>query len=164
MSAGGVTVSDAVWVAPPIATLIVTDVEAVTDPARIPKFAVVLPEAIRTEPSTLAAELLLVTFAVSPPDGAAAPRVMVPVEKEPLPIVVGLSASVKLVFGSTKRLASWLVLPKVAVILARTWLLTEAVVMANVADALPAETVTVVGTIVEASLLLSETVEPPVGA
>lgn len=51
-----------------------------------------------------------------------------------------------------------------AVILALTWLATAVVVTLNVADVAPAETVTELGTDVDASLLESAIVVPPEGA
>lgn len=91
---GGVTVSDAVRVAPPYDPVIVTPVDAATDGVVIVNVALVLPAATVTLAGVLvAAVLLLASVTTAPPVGAAAVSVAVPCDEFPPTTVEGLSDS-----------------------------------------------------------------------
>ncbi|HEV8636851.1 MAG TPA: hypothetical protein VG370_21745 [Chloroflexota bacterium] len=90
----GVTVSDAVLVAPPNAPVIVTGVDAPTALVVTVNVALVAPAAIVTLAGTLAAAaLLLESDTAAPPLGAAALKVTVPVEELPPTTLVGLTVT-----------------------------------------------------------------------
>ena len=79
LSAGGVTVNEAVLELLPLVAVIVTEVEAETGKVVIVKVVVVLPAGTVTEAGTVAvAVLLLDKVTVAPPVGADAARVIVP--------------------------------------------------------------------------------------
>src|SRR5258708_18806084 len=94
-SGGGVTVSEAVMVAPPKDAEIVTEVEAVTALVVTVKVALVAPGGTVTLEGTCAAAVLLLESATcAPPEGAAPLKLTVPVEAcEPPTTLDGLKVS-----------------------------------------------------------------------
>lgn len=91
---GGVTVSDAVRVAPPYDPVIVTPVDAATDSVVIVNVALVLAAATVTLAGAVATPvLLLASVTTAPPDGAAAVSVAVPCDEVPPTTLVGLTDS-----------------------------------------------------------------------
>ena len=91
---GGVTVSDAVRVAPPYDPVSVTPLDAATEAVVIANVALVLPAATVTLAGTVAtAVLLLASVTTAPPVGAAALSVAVPCDEFPPTTVEGLSDS-----------------------------------------------------------------------
>ena len=132
----------------------------------IVKVALVAPAAIVTLGGTCAAAvLLLCKVTTAPPVGAARVKVTVPVELLPPTTDVGLNVSEDKDAGAvTVSVALWLP-PSVPVITDDVLLATALVVTTNVADVLPAATVTEDGTCAAAVLLLCRvTTAPPVGA
>src|SRR5438874_7262578 len=123
---------------------------------------VVPPSATVTEPGTVAtAPLLLASVTIAPPTGAALPSVTVPVLATPpvtavrltlRPTSAGFSVSVTILDAPTH----------VAVMLTCVTTVTTLVLTANVLVVAPAATVTEVGTVATAPLLLvSVTTAPP---
>lgn len=91
---GGVSVSDAVRVAPPYDPVIVTPLDAATDSVVIVNVALVLPAASVTLAGTVATPVLLLeSVTTAPPDGAAALSVAVPCDEVPPTTFVGLTDS-----------------------------------------------------------------------
>ena len=90
-SAGGITVSVAVCVTPPKDTVMVTVVDVLTALVLTGKVALVAPAGTVTLDGTLAAPLLLESVPCTPPAGAAALSVAVPVEEFPPVTLVGFS-------------------------------------------------------------------------
>jgi len=91
VAGGGDTVSTADFVTPPNTAEIVTAVEAVTELVNTVKFSVVAPAATVTLAGTVAiAVLLLASATTTPPAGATALTVNVPVEGVPPITLVGL--------------------------------------------------------------------------
>jgi len=94
VAAGGVTVSDAVRVAPPYDPVIVTPVEAATAWVVIVNVALVPPAATVTLTGTAATPVLLLeSVTTAPPVGAAAVSVAVPCDEPPPTTLVGLTDS-----------------------------------------------------------------------
>ena len=88
----GVTVSVAVWVAPPKDAEMVTVVDAATALVLTVNVALVAPATTVTLDGTLAATVLLLeSVTTAPPDGAAPLNVTVPVEEFPPVTLVGFS-------------------------------------------------------------------------
>ena len=123
------------------------------------------PAAIVTFVGTCATELLLLCKVMTaPPAGAAPFKVTVPVELFPPTTDVGLLVTEERVAALTVRVVL-LVSPYVPDIVTEVLAVTGLVVIVNVADVLPAATVTLVGTCAAAVLLLwNVTVAPPEGA
>jgi hypothetical protein len=112
-----------------------------------------------------ALELLLERLTTTPPDGAAAFSVTVPVELATVPItLVGLSVRVETTIGWTVRDAVLLVPAYVAVTSTVLVVETSADVMVNVPVVCPAATVTVAGIDAPVPDLERATDRPPVGA
>lgn len=145
--------------------MIVTDVFAATGVVVIVKVVLVLPGAMVTLVGTCATDVLLLCSATTaPPAGAAPVNVTVPVELAPPRTVVGLLVIAERLAALTVKDAVRLT-PRVAVIVAELLVATPDVVTVNVVEVLPADTVTEVGTVATAVLLLcKETEAPPVGA
>ena len=102
---GVVTVSNAVFVAPPNAPVMFAEVDAVTAVVVTAKLALVAPADTVTLAGTPASAALLESKTPAPPEGAAAVKVTVPVEGFPPTTLVGLSVSearVTLAGGATK--------------------------------------------------------------
>jgi hypothetical protein len=107
----------------------------------------------------------LVRVTDAPPVGAAELSVTVPVEEVPPTTLTGLRLSPETVGGVTVKLAVWLPLLYVAVTVTTLCEATELVETRKVAVVAPAATVTLLGTVATAVLLLARrTVAPPVGA
>ena len=168
--AGGVTVSVAVFVAPPNAPLMVTDVEAVTALVLMVKVALVAPAATVTLAGTAATGgLPLESVTTAPPVGAALVSLTVPVDVVPPTTLVGLTVSVDSDAGGggtdTVNTALRVAPPNVPLIVADVEAVTDTVLTVNVALVAPAATVTLAGTVAAAVLLLeSATTAPPAGA
>ena len=145
--------------------VIVTDVFVATGVVVIVKVVLVLPGAMVTLVGTCATDVLLLCSATTaPPAGAAPVKVTVPVELAPPTTAVGLLVIEERLAALTVKDAVRLT-PSVAVIVAELLLATPDVVTVNVVEVLPAGTVTEVGTVATAVLLLCrETETPPVGA
>lgn len=88
----GVIVRVAVFGVPDSVAVMVAEVEVDTALVVIVNVAVVAPAATVTEPGTVALELLELRLTVEPPVGAAAYRVMVPVDEVPPCTEAGLMA------------------------------------------------------------------------
>ena len=171
--AGGVTVSTAVFVAPPNEPVIVTLVDAVTLAVVTPNVALVAPAGTVTFAGTVAAAVLLLdSVTTAPPAGAALVRVAVPVDAFPPTTLVGLSVIADSAAaggggagGVTVSAAVFVAPPNEPVIVTPVEAVTVDVVTPNVALVAPAATVTLAGTVATAVLLLdSVTTAPPAGA
>src|SRR3989442_351583 len=161
--AAGVTVSSAVLVTPPKLAEIVAEVDAVTDTVVTVNVALVAPAGTVTLPTagTLAAAgLLLERVTTAPPAGAAALRVTVATEEEPLATLAGLSVRAESVTGGggaggeTVSSAVLVRPPKEAAIVMVVDAVTEVVVTLKLAVVDPAATVTLAGTVATTVLLL----------
>jgi len=128
------------------------------------KVALVAPAATVTVAGTVAAVRPEVRLTESPPVGAAPVRVTVPVELVPPVTEVGFKLTVESTGALTVRVAVAETLFAVAVIVAVWFDPTATVVAVNVADVLPAATVTEAGTVTAELLEVSVTAKPPVGA
>ena len=158
-SGGGVTVRDAVLVAPPKDAEIVTEVEAVTVLVVTVKVALVAPAGTVTLEGTCAAPVLpLESATCAPPDGAAPLKLTVPVEDcEPPTTLDGFNVSEVSVGsdgGVTVRDAVTVAPPKDAEIVTEVEAVTALVVTVKVALVAPAGTVTLEGTCAAPVLLL----------
>jgi hypothetical protein len=163
LSAAGVTVREAVAeVLFAVAVMVAVVLEATALVVML-KVAVVAPEATVTELGTAAALLLLERLAENPAEGAGLARVTVPVEATPPATLVGLTATVEMVGAEIARVAVEVPL-RVAVMVALTLVATATVVTVKVAVLEPDATVTLLGTVAEAELLLRATDFPPEGA
>jgi hypothetical protein len=151
--------------ATPYVAVRVTDVFAATGLVVIVKVVLVFPAAMVTLLGTCATVVLLLCNATTaPPLGAAPVSVTVPVELAPPRTVVGLLVIAERLAALMVRDAVRLT-PSVAVIVAEVLIATPNVVTGNVVEVFPAGTVTEVGTVAAAGLLLCrETETPPVGA
>jgi hypothetical protein len=110
--------------------------------------------------------LLLASVTAEPPAGAGWASVTVHVLTALCPRLAGMQATPETSTGASRLIvAVWELLPRVAVTVA-VWLLAiEAAAAAlNAAVMAPAATVTEAGTVSEALLLASVTLDPPVGA
>jgi hypothetical protein len=145
--------------------VIVTDVFAATGVVVIVNVVLVLPGAMVTLVGTCATDVLLLCSATTaPPAGAAPVKVIVPVELAPPTTAVGLLVIEERLAALTVKDAVRLT-PSVAVIVAEVLVATPDVVTVNVVELLPAGTVTEVGTVAAAVLLLCRvTTAPPLGA
>jgi len=143
----------------------VTEVFTATGVVLIVKVADRAPAAIVTLAGTCAADvLLLLNVTAAPPVGAAPLSVTVPVELLPPTTEVGDRVTEDKAAAVTVSVAFVLV-PRVAVTTEVVVEATPNVVTVKVADVLPAETVTLAGTLAAAVLLLVRLTEtPPVGA
>ena len=166
---GGVTVSVAVFVAPPALPVIVTGVDAPTALVATLNVALVAPAATVTLAGTVAAAVLLPeSDTTTPPLGAAALNVAVPVDELPPTTLVGLTVTADSAGdgggGFTPSAANSVVLPRVA----DSWTVVVAegnVVIVKLALVAPAATVTLGGTVAALGrLLVNVTALPPAGA
>ncbi len=98
-SGGGVTVSVADLLTPPLDAEMVTGVDVTTAVVFTGNVALVAPAAIVTVGGTLAAPLLLESATCAPPVGAGPLNVTVPVEEFPPTTLVGFSESEERVVG-----------------------------------------------------------------
>jgi hypothetical protein len=163
----GATVRFADTVVPPAVAVIATVVLVVTAEVATVKVAVVAPAGTVTLPGTVAAAVLLDASDIdTPPAGATAPSVTVPIEVALPPMtLVGFSVSPEGASGATVRLAVRVTAPALAVIVTVVPEATGTVVTGKVALVAPPTTVTLAGTAaVEGSLLLSDTTVPAAGA
>lgn len=133
------------------------------------KLALVCPADTVTLDGTVATDVLLLESATdTPPDGAAALSVTVPVELFPPLTLVGLSVSEERVTVPPAvvmvKVACCELLPSVAVMVAVVVVVTDVVVTVKEAEVEPEGTVTLLGTLAEELLLLKLTTEPPEGA
>jgi hypothetical protein len=158
---GAVTVREAVWVTPPKDAEMVTQVDEATELVVTVNVVEVAPAGTVTLQSTCAAAVSLLESATcAPPEGAAALKVTVPVEdSEPPTTVAGLTVKEARVgegggCGVTVREAVWVTPPKDAEMVTQVDVATALVVTVNVADVLPAGTVTLEGTCAAAVSLL----------
>jgi hypothetical protein len=132
------------------------------------KVAVVASAATVTDAGTVSKVLLLAKFTLDPPAGAVWVSATVQVLTAPCPRLVGLQTKVETSTGAgASRLivAVWELPPRVAVTTA-LWLLAmlaDAVAL-NIAVVTPTATVTEAGTVSEALLLVTVTIDPPAGA
>ena len=150
---------------PEIKTLVFDDTLWV----RTVKLALVLPADTVTLDGTVATDVLpLESVTTTPPEGALAVRVTVPVELLPPLTLVGFRVSEERLTapaGVTVREACAELDPSVAVITAVEVVLTACVLTVKLALVLPDDTVTVEGTVATEVLPLeSVTTVPPVGA
>lgn len=136
--------------------MIVIGVAVVTALVSTANVALVAPAPTVTLASTVAADPLLETETTAPPLGAGPLSVTVPADDVPPLTLAGLSViedSVAVVAGVTVRRAVLVAPPYVAVIVSWVELDTELVLTVNVALAVPALTVTLVGTVAADMLL-----------
>ena len=130
------------------------------------KVAVVAPAATVTEAGTVSNALLLASVTVEPPAGAVWPSVTVHALTALCPRLVRLHARSDTSTGATRLIvAVFELVPRVAVTVALWLLAIVAVAVAlKFAVVAPEATVTDAGTVSEALLLASVTLDPPVGA
>jgi hypothetical protein len=157
-------VNVAVFVTEPFLTVIVAVVEDLTEVVLTVKVTVVLPEAIVTEPGTVASFELLERVTTTPEEGAGPVRVTVPVDELPPVTAEGLRVTEVKTGASIVRAAVLETEPALIVIVADVLAATGLVVIGNVTDVLPAGIVTEPGTPAEGELLDSSKVNPPAGA
>lgn len=162
----GFTVNVAVRVTPPETAEIVADVEAVTDVVGMVKLAVAEPPGTVTLAGTLVALELSESDTITPPLGAAALKVTVPVEELPPTTLVGLTATAESVGAGAGRFTliaeNWNTLSSAA----ESWtvvLSTGNVVTVNVALVAPPGMVTLLGTLAESGRLLPRLIATPTG-
>ena len=166
----GFTVSVADRNTPPSDAVMLTKVEAVTELVVSVKLALVAPAATVTLAGTLTAAEASESETSTPPLGAAALKVTVPVEELPPTTLVGLSDSVERVgvvaaAGFTVKTPETAPLPEAdAEMVARLVAVTVPVVTVKLALLAPAGTVTLDGTAAAAELSVSDTTTPPEGA
>ena len=139
------------------------DVTAVTALVVMLKFADVLPAGTGTLAGTVAEALELDSATLTPPDGATAFSVTVPVEGLPPVTEYGFSESEDSI-GSTERYDDKLRLLYDAVIWPLVLEVTAVVGRVKVVVVLPAGTVTLAGTVTALFALVSVTGRPPAGA
>ena len=165
-----VTPRVAVWLTPPADAEILTEVELLTLLVETVKVALWAPAGTVTLAGTVATPvLLLVNVTTVPPGGATSSSITVPCEVLPPLTEVGLSANRPTPTGEgagfTLSVADPVAPPVEAVKVTRVWNDTSLVEAVNVALVEPAGTVTLVGTVATAVLLLdSVTTVPPDGA
>lgn len=140
----------------------VTELTGVVVTGKVTK---VVPAGTVTVGGTVAMDgLLLVSPTTVPPTGAAAFRVIVPVEGEPPVTLVGFTETEETAGEMTISVVACVPL-KLAVMLTGVGEATGNVVTWNVAVVAPADTVTLIGTVAAAVLLLVRvTTAPPEGA
>ena len=164
------TVSVADLETPPALAVMTEELLPAVVPVSIVNVALVAPPATVTLGGTVATALPLVRVTTSPPAGAGALKVTVPVLVEPSTTDVGLRLRLEsvglgvapVVTVSTDDLETP---PPVAVIVAELLLVTALVVTVNVALVAPPVTLTLGGTVANEELLLANvTVCPPEGA
>jgi hypothetical protein len=163
----GTTVSAADRVTPPDVAEIVTTVVDVTALVVTTNPTVVAPAGTVTLAGTAAASVLLLDrVTTTPPAGAAALSVTVPVDVLPPGTLVGWRLSdVSVVAGVTVSCADRVAPSAPPEIVTMVDVVTGLVATINVAVVLPAGTVTPLGTVAAAVLLLDRvTVTPPAGA
>jgi hypothetical protein len=151
---------------PRVAVMVALWLLAIEAAAVALKVAVVVPAATVTEAGTVSEALLLANTTLDPPVGAVWVSVAVQVLAAFWPRLVGLQATLEISTGANRLMVSVCeLLPRVAVTVALWLLAIEAAAVAlNVAVVAPAATVTEAGTVSEALLLASVTLDPPVGA
>ena len=166
LKAGGFTVNAAVVVTPAYAAERVTAEEVATAVVFAMKVALLAPAATVTVAGTVAIAVFpLDSETTTPPAGAMPVSLTVPVEGFDPTTEVGFKVIALSVGGVTVRVAEPVVAPPFAEIAAVDTLVTAFVVTVNVADVVPAATVTDAGVVATATLLLaSVTTRPPVGA
>ena len=164
LMASGVIDRLAVRVVVPKLTEIIEATVWVTTEVGMLKVAVVAPAATVTDDGTVADRLFELTERTIPPVGAGPFSVTMPTLGKPPSTVVGLSVSVDGLGALMVSDAVLVPLPRVAVITAEVDEATGVVVTENVADELPALTVTEPGTVAMALPEVKLTVVPPVGA
>jgi hypothetical protein len=130
------------------------------------KVAVVDPAATVTAAGTVSNALLLARVTLEPPAGAVCVSVTVQVLTALCPKLVGLHATPGTRTGANRLIGIVCELPPSVAVTVALWLpvITAAVVALNVAVVAPAATVTDAGTVSNALLLASATLEPPAGA
>ena len=136
------------------------------EPAVAVKLDVVLPAGTITEAGTDSSALLLASVTLDPPAGAVCVSMIEQVLAAVGAILVTLHARLETRTGATRLMtAVFELLPRAAITVA-LWLLAivAAAVALKVAVLVPAVTVTEAGTVSEALLLASDTLNPPVGA
>ncbi len=164
VTARGPTVIVAVTVAPEVAEIVEVELVATERPVTV-KVAVVAPARTVTDVGTVATLVALeLRVTTVPPVGAGPPRVTVPVDVVDEAIEDGLKVRPVTTAGLTVRVAVTVTAPAFAVITADVAVPTAVVVAEKVPLVEPAATVTVPGTVVEASPDVSVTAKPPVGA
>jgi hypothetical protein len=159
-----VTVSVAFALVPSVAVMLAVVVAETASVVTV-KVAEVFPAVTVTFAGTVAAAVLpLASDTEIPPVGAAPLRVTVPVALFPPTTLVGFSVTLDTDGGFMVRVAFALP-PRVAVTVAVATAATGWVVTVNVAEVLPAGTVTLLGTVAADVLLLERvTAAPPIGA
>jgi len=143
----GLTVRTAVAVTEPVDAEMVATVEAATFEVVTVNLAVVAPAATNTLDGTLALALFEERLTMSPPVGAFAFSVTVPVEGVPPKSVVGETETLLMDGAQTFRAAVCELLPWVAVIVAVTEVATSFVATVKVAVVAPDGTKTLDGTV-----------------
>jgi len=148
--------------------VIFTLATAVTLTVVMANVADVAPAGTVTETGTFAETLELVSVTTTPPAGAAADNVTVPVTPAPPTTDAGFTVTVvsdtDAAAGFTVSAAVFEMAPLVAVIVTAVTAVTDVVVTVNVAVVAPAATVTLAGTVAAALLDASVTTMPPAGA
>jgi hypothetical protein len=164
-SAGGVIVSTAVLETPPNAAVIVAEVEEETADVVIVNVPDIDPAATVTVAGKDALVVLDDRFTTAPPVGATALNVTVPVENDPPITDVGETVSpLTEMGGETVSVVVTVVVPDFASRVATVEVVTEEVVIANVADVAPWGTVTLAGILTIELLDDRLTTVPPLGA
>jgi len=126
--------------------------------------ALLCPDATVTDVGTVADGSLLASATTTPPVPAGALSITDPLAV-PAPTTLLGSTLIELnPSGFTVSVAVCVTAPAVAVIVATVGEVTEVVVIANIAELRPEETVTVAGTVTVVRLLARVTAKPPCGA
>ena len=123
-----------------------------------------LPAAIVTEAGRVAGDDEDERFTTKPPVGASPLSVTVPVAEAPPTTVAGASVNETNAGGCTVSVAIAEIPLAEPVITAEVWVATAVVLTVKVDEVLPADTVTVAGTVAFVELLLNLTTNPPFAA
>ena len=146
-------------------TVILTMAFALTASVVMLKVPLLAPPEMLKLAGTVAADALpLISPTVKPAGGAGPVNTRVPTDPVPPVTEAGLKVSDMIAAGFTRNAADIMLAPRDAVIVTFVTVATPTVVAVNVFVVVPAEIVTLPGTVTEGSELLRITVIPPVGA